>query len=1702
MEGNSEGRNRIKGYTSLVGSINNLLETLDKDESVRNSIENSIIRIADQSPNEVLQSIYEFRQKQPKLSEVNVSTILRIVEHVTCTKKAQECLTEVTIQRISEMCIGELVKTPDQCPVIQKPALESLVALGRKSCDVVMENLMRQMQHGQVTHFMVLHSMGQLATANPTGIVNFLKHIFRIILPTLDTVKQDHVKQAHAFAIGRFCEAIAENHIDESLPSEPADMKDEFAVEIGIAYEVLLTNWLTAREPKVYGEILVALSHMFPLMAQDKIIEQLQKVVPTVVGLYRRSTDRISITQFLAAILKTSTTQSADLLNPVAYALCVSLFDLICVNPNYEKPQTVKGHNEVLRCFDLLAQNYSHHILDLLLIQLQSNNERERIKALLVLTHLTNTKDSLVSTKTREFCDILKLMIANEKSLKMKLVLLKTIIAFIQKSFTREKIFIKFIVRHCCPYTRVPGEYGNAEEHGEFVQICNNSLFILSTTVGTIDDVLKRELLSYFMLQDYTWACGTLAKSLGSLFTKDPAVHAEDDIGDINTEDLTQKTSIPKPESIFVRCLALIAEGDDTKRTQNILQFLKAYAATINKHLPLLWNEKIPELTGILQKNGMHEDFSEAVLQFLTATMKDVDDVNFPIALIDEVKEQLLIYTVNPNQLTEFKIPPLQSERGMILRVLATCLCHILDDAIADGIIELLACAAKQEKLEKILQDGEPNALTAAAKAFGVISRTYLPQVLKKLDTLITDEGRKKQTSGFFSTLNFMKESQKEGDMFKVKLLVVESYGYIVTYCPPECFLANVESTIVQCLYVELQEARDTYLKTRILDILLSICQHLLASDGMSKMKLRNELVQQILKIPIDGADNLPFLPKILRLGAALVRIELDDDMPDHDQEREMIHFLEQICENFFTCAQKLKSKFESPEDDDRNSYLAKYLNESLPELNEFVRAILELNASPSCLDDVASILDRWSRDRNCEVRICAGHVTNGVLEVYMKTMKMGCEAPSKFNQTGHMIGKAVPRCIDSNATVRQIYVDVLRKILEISHIYETLTLPDTETEWVKELINVRSEITTDDPNEIYKLANEIAKVIADRLPSFQHMALSRSLLAGLADPEKSSAIGASVILKFFMQLKGSEMFHAITTLINECLEAISHCELDNAKNGVLKAIVALAKHHPKLVCAEMLTQSLPYDTNVAQFWKTLCSDQELTGTIIDNFLQTLATSCLYEPVDQNKKDDRNKIATIQPFAIICALKEILPCTEMQNDLKKRFPELFGMLITTLATYTGVLAPNAPTTSQGGKNNSTSGGKSTSSKFGFIPNKDSIKTIPCEVVLQTFKEFLRNLGMEQLAAVFDVSPQLAASENLGNFIDIVQPIANALVNELGMTSTVMRQLVTVLSKYIPSPYDPQRVAAISLYSQLVPHKPSGEIVSVIILHLNSSLNDPNPLVRGCCLRGLGFVASLATFDAEKYSEMTLTALMKGLDDTGSTDLMNIPLESIQGLSRIMVTMPCRKIEMFQISLAIRIRPFFENSTLELRNSAICLFGDVCQSKLDAIAKKGEEVDDQMSLEPFREQLYYNFCPLLLHLCEMEAPIARSTKVTLKKMCALLKAPKINAMANAHLLEHGQLNYEAFLEDFAKDIGEELQENMSDFIESCLPHFKSQWPEVRGNAAILVGLLHHYNTTNQPNLEHITQKICALLKDESTAVRIKAATALGYLFSNQ
>lgn len=314
---------------------------------------------------------------------------------------------------------------------------------------------------------------------------------------------------------------------------------------------------------------------------------------------------------------------------------------------------------------------------------------------------------------------------------------------------------------------------------------------------------------------------------------------------------------------------------------------------------------------------------------------------------------------------------------------------------------------------------------------------------------------------------------------------------------------------------------------------------------------------------------------------------------------------------------------------------------------------------------------------------------------------------------------------------------------------------------------------------------------------------------------------------------------------------------------------------------------------------------------------------------------------------------------------------------------------------------------------------------PCQVVMDAFTTFLFTIGMEQLAEVLSVCPHLAVSTDLNKFMELLTPMANALVNQLGITSTALSQALHALSKYISSPYDHQRIASVGLYAMIVPLKPSGELSAAIMLHLNSALGDPNPLVRGFCIRGMAYVGNLNEHDVDKYSEMSLTALLKGIDDNNVNCFINIPLESMRGLSRIVMALHKDKLETFQVSLAIRIRPFFENSSTEIREAAILLFGDLCRIKnpgTDSPNRGGAATDAPTPVsEALREQLFANFMSLILHLSETDTQIVRSSKVTLRKICTLMNAPKVNEMVQSHLLEHGHLHYDVFILDFMKAI---------------------------------------------------------------------------------
>lgn len=208
----------------------------------------------------------------------------------------------------------------------------------------------------------------------------------------------------------------------------------------------------------------------------------------------------------------------------------------------------------------------------------------------------------------------------------------------------------------------------------------------------------------------------------------------------------------------------------------------------------------------------------------------------------------------------------------------------------------------------------------------------------------------------------------------------------------------------------------------------------------------------------------------------------------------------------------------------------------------------------------------------------------------------------------------------------------------------------------------------------------------------------------------------------------------------------------------------------------------------------------------------------------------------------------------------------------------------------------------------------------------------------------------------------------------------------------------------------------------------------------------------------------------------------------------------------QINLAIRIRPFLENQSPELRQIAISLLGQLCAQQLEQESKVSDE---------FEEQVYKYFFPLLLHLSESERSVVVASRNTIKTAIHLMEnKPKLRQMIEENLLDYGHLNYDLFLWDLMAVVNEEFSwDHLQQAIESCLPFLKSHWPELRANAIVIIAVLGNYLNIHPEveksheakhrtlTLNHLCDKVTTVLKDENQSVRVKAATAMGHLFRN-
>uniref|UniRef100_A0A674EIK7 Maestro heat like repeat family member 1 n=1 Tax=Salmo trutta TaxID=8032 RepID=A0A674EIK7_SALTR len=528
----------VKVTLALLDSAN------DKDPVVREQVRKSILTLGKQQPNKVLSMCQDYLVKHPKLVIGHRVVILQTIELIVKTKI--DDISYPKIKSIISLASDEMTRSKDVVPDWQQAASNILVAVGNKYINDIMEEILSKFQPGILPHFFVVQTLASLSESNVYGMVPFLNAILGTMLPMLGMAKQDNMKWVFSSALSHFSESILEYLANLDKAPDPTVRKDTFSSDIYAAYDILYCSWLQSRESKLRLTVAEAVGSMSHLMAHDKLEEQLPKLIPTILSLYKKNTEHYVISKVGRGLTLCHTLPSSS------------------------------------------ANTFPDRLVMFVLQKLENSNERIRMGSLAVLRHLINSSSK---TDRRHLLQVVQVISAMAHHGYLEL--------------EGGDLLVKFIIQHCAlpdtyyvrlsyPQSRPGQRPSDPEEvtNEALRSMCDNTLHLFTTTVGRLTDVLWPMLLYYLTPGQYSNATTPLCKSLTLLGTKKRA---------------SQELFLCLACKSGCACVSQV-NGSFPFRSRGhgapSLSLLNVISPNIHPNAETLWEKEIPALLSYLEGKG------------------------------------------------------------------------------------------------------------------------------------------------------------------------------------------------------------------------------------------------------------------------------------------------------------------------------------------------------------------------------------------------------------------------------------------------------------------------------------------------------------------------------------------------------------------------------------------------------------------------------------------------------------------------------------------------------------------------------------------------------------------------------------------------------------------------------------------------------------------------------------------------------------------------------------------------------------------------------------------------------------------------------------------------------------------------------------------------------------------------------------------
>ncbi|TKS81744.1 Maestro heat-like repeat-containing protein family member 1 HEAT repeat-containing protein 7A [Collichthys lucidus] len=1531
----------------------------DKDSEVQEQVRKSMLTLGKQQPDRVLAMCQDYLLKHPKLVVTHRVVILQTIELIVGCKT--EDISYPRIKSIISLASDEMTRSKDVIPDWQQAASNILVAVGNKHINDIMEEILSKFQPGLLPHFFVVQTLANLSDSNVYGMVPFLNAILGTMLPMLSMAKQDNMKWVFSSALCHFSDSILEYLANLDKAPDPTVRKDTFSSEIYAAFDILFNNWLQSRESKLRLTVAEAVGSMCHLMASDKLEEQIPKLIPAILSLYKKNNEHYVISKSLCQVLDASVNMGSRVLETQLDSLLFALHHQVSVPVDYSNPPTIKNHNEVLRCFSLLANSFPDRLVLFVLQKMENSNERSRVGSLAVLRHLINSTTSTMESKKLLIVASIRQPMADHSN-KVKKHVVQVISAMAHHGYLElegGELLVRFIVQHCAlhdTYQRGQRPTDPEEVTNEALRMmCDNTLHLLTTTVGRLADVLWPKLLYYLTPPQYSNATTPLCKSLIVLGNKkknnqEPSFNI----------DFTQEVNLPSPQTLMVRLLVNAAFPFNSRgHGAPSLSLLQTLSVSIHPNTEILWEKEIPPLLTVLEESSAEsldrKHWNEKLLKLLSKTLATIDDDKWVCRLAAEATRYLSTY----NNALE--------EKGVAMGV-------------------------------------------------GLCANSHLEGTLAKLDEFGKSDAFKKSPSIF----NLLKE-RNDVEVEKVKSTLILCYGQVALNAPPEKILNRIDQDILRSISKHFN-TKDLTMKLSLIKSVGLIAKAI--SECVKKQGYIFSRKQELINVMLDfikaePADSLRTPVRHLVMITCANLMPLDPPL----SENESFDLLKVCVNSVFSLPPETHTPEKTKEEEILDPKQRKTLyKDTLAALHELMKSVLTGDPTPEGLQSV------------------------------FKNMV-------SFHNLGALLGRLSPRCSDPHPAVRIAAVDCIYTLLYIQLRYEGFAL-DYKDEAVDSLVALKHQLENPDHSVLYKTCSDLTKVMSKRLPQQQLTTLVFMLFEGLVDSQTNCCRASSVILNTLLKNRGG----GLQELVPEMLEVL-HVRLQSITEEQVRVaagqtVLILASQHLQTVVNTLVNQPLPHDSWTSEMWMALGSDPIVANQIMEMVMEKLLILAPY--VDKKESMIRGgmtKVATNQPLAMTCGLKELLLNGQSQEPAVSLFPQLFSCLTVRLGASVGVSAP---------KDNNT---------------KHAASVHVAGVAADALRILLARAQLDEVTKRLDEENAWDAIKEENTHITGVTLLARAMSKHAGPR---LPAIVECLCPSLNNIYECQRITVTAFFSELLNHHVVTELmlIDVLMNNMMERISDPCCTVRMLAVRGLGNIAMGSPEKVNKYAKELLAAMSSGMEEKDDPGKL-ITLEAMSGLSKVLLYLDKKNVHLLVVYIFMKIKPFLESENDEIRCASIHLMGNL--SKFGS----GEPV--------FKDQIHNVLVSLLLHLVDPNPQVVKACKYAMRVCAPVVGSEQITAMFQNHLHDDKSLHYGEFINDLTKYLIQDFPGMLNFYHISVIQFFKSNWPEVRAGAAMFIGFLlgnlpeEHFSHLN---MSTITKGLVMLLQDPDPVVRVKAAEAMG------